>query len=120
MKHGDEHKSPDSYLPNFYALERDQNETLPSLNRIFCSIYHAMPLEIRPTKTTSMIYYVMGLQSKLDILLLERKSSSLNILFEDALEVEENIYASRRILEQVDFENHHLTKPTECENISFF
>jgi hypothetical protein len=68
-----------------------------------------MPLEIRPTETTAMIYYVMGLHSKLALLLLERKSSSLSSLFEDALEVEENIYASRKIQEQVDFENHAST-----------
>ena len=55
-----------------------------------------------------MIYYVMGLHSKLALIPLERKYSSLSIMFEDALEVEENICASRRILEQFDFENHHL------------
>jgi hypothetical protein len=64
-----------------------------------------MPLEIGPTETTAMIYYVMGLHSKLSLLLLEKKSSSLSSLFEDALEVEENMYASRRIRKQDDFEN---------------
>jgi hypothetical protein len=115
MKHWGEHKTPDSYLADFYALKREHNETLSAFHRRFCSIYHAMPLEIRPTETAAMIYYVMGLQSKLSLLLLERKSLSLNILFEDALEVEENICASRRIPEQVDFENHHLPEPTECQ-----
>jgi hypothetical protein len=41
MKHWGEHKSPDSYLVDFYALKREQNETLPAFNRRFCSIYHA-------------------------------------------------------------------------------
>ena len=58
-----------------------------------------------------MIYYVMGLHSKLALLLLERKSSSLSIMFEDALEMEKNICASRRIPKQFDFENHHLPEP---------
>jgi hypothetical protein len=44
-----------------------------------------------------MIYYVMGLHSELALLLLERKSSSLKQLFEDAEGVEENIRASRWI-----------------------
>ena len=70
-----------------------------------------MPLEIRPIETAASIYYVMGLHSKLALLLLERKYSSLSIMFEDALEVEENICASRRIREQLDFENHHLPEP---------
>jgi hypothetical protein len=97
VKHWGEHKSPYSYLVDFYAMKKEHNETLSTFNRRFCSIYHAMPLEIRPTETTAMIYYVMELHSKLSLLLLERKSSSLSILFEDALEVEENIHVSRRI-----------------------
>jgi hypothetical protein len=44
-----------------------------------------------------MIYYVKGLHSQLALLLLEINSSSLSRLFEDALEVDENIYASKRI-----------------------
>jgi hypothetical protein len=65
-----------------------------------------------------MIYYVMGLHSKLSLLLLENKSSSLSSLFEDALEVEENIHASRKIQDQVDFKNMHLLKQTKCEYVS--
>jgi hypothetical protein len=41
-------------------------------------------------------------------------------LFEDALEVEENICASRRIREQVDFENMHVLEPSECQYSSYF
>jgi len=95
MKHWGEHKSPDSYLVDFYALKREQNETLFAFNRRFHNIYHGMPLQIKPIEIVAMIYYVMGLHSKLALLLLERKYSSLSILFEDALEVEENICASR-------------------------
>ena len=79
-----------------------------------------MPLEIQPIETVAMIYYAMGLHSKLALLLLERKYSSLSILFEDALEVEENICASRRIPEQFDFENHHLPEPDKHQYDSDF
>jgi hypothetical protein len=97
LKHWCENKSLDLYLVDFYALKREENEALHVFNRRFYNIYHDMPLEIRPTETTAMIYYVMGLHSELALLLLERKSSSLRCLFEDALEIEENIRASRRI-----------------------
>lgn len=79
-----------------------------------------MPMKIQPTETAAMIYYVMGLHSQLFLLLLEINSSSLSRLFEDALEVEENIYASRRIWEHIDFENLHLLEPTECQYSSDF
>ena len=62
----------------------------------------------------------MGLDSKLALLLLERKYPSLSIIFEDALEVEENICASRRIPEQFDFENHHLPEPDKHQYDSYF
>jgi hypothetical protein len=69
-KHWGRSKSLDSYLANFYALKREQGEPLPVFNRIFYNIYHDMPLEIRPTETAAMIYYVMSLHSKLALLLL--------------------------------------------------
>ena len=67
-----------------------------------------------------MIYYVMGLHSELALILLEMKSSSLRILFEDAQGVEENIHASRRIREQVDFENPHAHEQGNYQYISNF
>jgi len=115
-----EHKSAESYLVDFYALKKQKNETLLVFNQRFCSIYYGIPLEIRPTEKTAMIYYVMGLHSELALFLLEGKSSSLKILFEDALEVEENIIASRRIREQADFENLHLLELAKCQYILDF
>ena len=120
FKHWGENKSLDLYLADFYALKKEEDETFPIFNRRFYNTYHAIPLEIRSTETTTIIYYVMGLHSKLSLLLLERKSSSLSIMFEDALEVEENICASRRIPEQFDFENHHLPELDKCQYSSYF
>jgi hypothetical protein len=62
----------------------------------------------------------MAQYSELVLFLLERKSSSLTSLFEDAQEVEENMCASRRTREQADFENPHLPEPTECRYGSDF
>jgi hypothetical protein len=74
-----------------------------------------MPLDMWPADTTAMIYYVMALHSKLSLLLLERKYSSSSVMFEDALEVEENIHVFRRIREQTDFENLHKFELAECQ-----
>jgi hypothetical protein len=41
-------------------------------------------------------------------------------LFEDAQGVEENTHASRRIREQVDFENLHAHEKTRCQYVSEF
>ena len=74
LKPGGENKSLDLYLTDFYSLKREEDKTLHIFNQIFDNTYHDMPLEIRPIETAAMIYYVMGLHSKLALLLLERKS----------------------------------------------
>jgi len=94
-KYWGEYKSLDSYLADFYALKREQGEALSIFNRRFYSIYHDMPLKFHPTETVAMIHYGMCLHSELALLLLERKSSFLTQLFEDAHEVEKNIRATK-------------------------
>jgi hypothetical protein len=49
LKYWGEYKSLDSYLADFYALKREQDEALPVFNRRFYRVYHDMPLEVRPT-----------------------------------------------------------------------
>ena len=120
LKYWGEYKSLDLYLADFYALKREQDEALSIFNRRFFNIYHNMPLEVRPTETTLMIHYVIGLHSELALLLLERKSSSLTQLFEDAQEVEENIRASRWIRIQVDFEKMRAHEQVERQYTSYF
>jgi hypothetical protein len=97
LKYWGEKKSLDSYLADFCSLKREKDEALSIFNRRFYGIYHDMTLKIHPTEIAAMIYYVMGLHSEISLLLLERKSSSLRSLFEDAQGVEENIRTSRRI-----------------------
>ena len=99
-----ENKSLDQYLIDFYTLRRGKEEALVVFNRRFYSVYHSIPLEIRPTKIAAMVYYVMAQHSDLVLFLLERKSTSLSHLFEDAKGVEKKIRASRRIQDPVYFE----------------
>jgi hypothetical protein len=120
LKYWGEYKSLDSYLADFYALKREQDEALPVFNRRFYRVYHDMPSEVRPTETFAMIYYIMGLHSDLVLLLLERNSPSLTRLFEDAQEVEENICASRRIRGRDFFENLQAHEQAECHYTSDF
>jgi len=120
LKYWGEYKSLDSYLADFYVLKREQNEALPVFNRRFYRVYHDIPSEVRPTETAAMIHYVACLHSELALFLLERKSSSLSQLFENAQEVEENIRASRRIQMQDDSENLQTYEQEDCQYTSDF
>jgi hypothetical protein len=48
LKYWGENKSLDQYLADFNALRRGEEEALVVFNMRFYSVYHSMPLEIRP------------------------------------------------------------------------
>jgi hypothetical protein len=114
-KHWGENKCLDQYLDEFCTLKREKEESLSVFNRRFHRTYYDIPLEIRPTEIAAMVYYLMAQHNELVLLLLERKSSSLGNLFEDAQEVEENICASRRIRQRVDFDNLLAHEKKQCQ-----
>jgi hypothetical protein len=55
-----ENKSLDQYWFEFISLRRGEEEALVVFNKRFYSVYHSMPMEIRPAKTSAMVYYVMA------------------------------------------------------------
>jgi hypothetical protein len=110
-----ENKSLDQYWSEFNALRRGEDEALAVFNRRFYSVYNNMPMEIRPTETSAMLYYIMAQHLELVLLLRERKSLSLVHLFEDVAEVEENIRASRWVHKQ---ENVHIQEEEDCQFVS--
>ena len=100
-----ENRSFDQYFTNFCTLKRGKEEALAIFNIRFCSVYHSIPLDIKPTEIVAMVYYVMDQHSDLVLFLLERKSSSLKQLFEDKKGVEENIRACKMLRDQAHVED---------------
>jgi hypothetical protein len=100
-------------------LRRGEEEALAILNRRFYSVYHSMIMDIRPTKTANMVYYVMAQHSELVLLLRETKYSSLRNLFEYTEEVEENIRARKGVRMQAYIENLHVHKQDDCQYVSY-
>ena len=76
-------------------MRRGEEEALDVFNMRFYNVYHSMTVEIRPTKIVAMVYYVMTQHLELILLPRERKYSLLRHLFEDVVEVEENIRSSK-------------------------
>jgi hypothetical protein len=81
LKCSGENKSLDQYWFDFNALRRGEEEALVVFNRRFYSVYHSMHMEIKPTDTVAMVYYIMAQHLELVLLLRERKYSSLRHLF---------------------------------------
>jgi hypothetical protein len=60
-----------------------------------------LPKEIQPTEATSMLHYATTLSPNLSLLILERKSITLQQMFTDAQKVEENLSACGKFLDHV-------------------
>ena len=87
----------DQILSKFYSMERQEDETMSSFNRIFASFYYKIPEEIQPLENDSKLYYASTFPPKLSLLLLERKSVTLQQMFVDSLEVENNLRVSKKL-----------------------
>ena len=55
-----------------------------------------MPKEVQPLENATKIYYATTFPPKLSLLLLERKSTTLQHMFTDCLEFEENLKMSKK------------------------
>jgi hypothetical protein len=115
-----ENKSLDQHWFEFNSLRRGEEEALVVFNRRFYSVYHSMSMEIRPTETAAMVYYVMDQHPKLVFLLRERKYSLLRHLFEDSEEVEENIRDNKGVYMQAYHEKLDVPKEEDCQHVSDF
>ena len=60
-------------------------------------MYSKLPTEIKPTDTSARITYANAFDSDFCRLLRERRSSSLSLMQDAALEVESNILASQKV-----------------------
>ena len=56
-----------------------------------------MPKEVQPLENAAKIYYATTFPLELSLLLLERKSTTLQHMFNDCLEVEENLKMSKNL-----------------------
>jgi hypothetical protein len=101
LRYWGENKSFDQYLIELNALKRKEDEVLTTFNIIFHSFYYNMPKDIQPSKIVAMLYYIKSQHPDLVFYLRERRSSSLEQLFVDAREIEENFWACDRLRDRV-------------------
>ena len=70
---------------------------MSSFNRIFASFYYNMPKEVQPFENDAKIYYAATFPPELSLLILERKSITMQHMFTNCLEVEENLKMSQKV-----------------------
>jgi hypothetical protein len=83
-------------------MKRQSNEIVSTFSRRLSSIYYNFPKEIQPIEFASMLQYATTLSANMYLLLLERKSVTLQQMFIDAQKVEENLSSCGKFLDQVE------------------
>ena len=64
---------------------------MSSFNRRFARFYYNMPKEIQSLENSTKLQYAIAFHPEMSLLLLEIKSVTLQHMFMDCLEVEDNI-----------------------------
>jgi hypothetical protein len=100
-----ERKSHHQYLSEFYAAKRMNDETVMKFNRRFQSLYYNFLLRFVLLKRASKVYYALAHHPNLDFYLRERKSSTLEQMFIDAEEIENNLWACGKLPGQMKDED---------------
>ena len=107
-------------------MKKQECETMSSFNRRFASFYYNMPKEIQPLENAAKLYYATTFPPQLSLLLLERKSVTLQHMFIDCLEVEENLRMYKKKSDQdsgdkmenkLDLVEKHKQKKTFSEHL---
>lgn len=89
-------KDPFKLLIKFNSLRKNDVEGVTSFNPKFLKSYHAILKNVRPLEVVAMTTYTIAHDSFFSTLkLIERHSSDLKAMFDEALEVEGNMLDSQ-------------------------
>jgi hypothetical protein len=90
------------YITKFGALKRKQGEFVSDFTKIFNKMYSKIPYEIKPIETSSKITFANAFDAEFSLLLRERRSVTLILMQEVAIEVESNILVTERLKSKND------------------
>ena len=75
-------------------MKRENGESISNFTKRFNNMYIKIPTKINPTDTLAKITHANTFDTDFCLLLRERRSASLSLMQDAALEVESNILAS--------------------------
>jgi hypothetical protein len=90
-------KNPLQLLTQYNNLKRTPSETVQEFSTRFMKVYSSIPAEVKPPPGAAQLRYVDSFDSDFTLLLRERRSTTLDDMMNDAIEVEVNLMASGKI-----------------------
>jgi hypothetical protein len=85
------------YLNEFGSLKKRANEIVDDFNRRFNKLYNKIPADIKPSQPTTKVTYVGAFDVDFSMTLRERRSPTLLVMQEDAIDIEGNMIASGKM-----------------------
>jgi hypothetical protein len=102
LKHWGDRRDFLYYITEFGNLKKENGESVSDFTKRFNRMYSKIPAEIKPTETSAQITYANSFDSEFCLLLRERRSATLSLMQDVALEVESNILAAHKLKGNVD------------------
>jgi ribonuclease HI len=97
LKHWGERRDLLYYITEFGNLRRENGESVSDFTKRFNKMFGKIPAEIKPTDASTKITYSSAFDPEFCLILRERRSATLALMQDVALEVESNIVASQKL-----------------------
>jgi hypothetical protein len=85
------------YLTEFGALRKKSSETVYEFIQRFNKLYSNIPTEVKPSHLVAKVTFAGAFNSDFTLLLRERRDTTLARIQGNAIEIESNMMASRKI-----------------------
>jgi hypothetical protein len=95
-KWGDK-KNPLQLLTQYNNMRKAPEETVQEFSVHFLKVYNSIPAEVKPPPGVAQLRYADSFDSDFTLLLRERRSTSLDAIMSNVVEVEVNMMASGKI-----------------------
>jgi hypothetical protein len=96
LKHWGDRRDFVYYIIEFDNLRKQSSESVSDFTKRFNQMYGKIPAEIKPSDASAKITYSDAFDSDFYLLLRERRSPTLSLMQDAALELESNILASQK------------------------
>ena len=84
-------------MTEFGALRKKNSESVLEFTQRFNKLYNKIPVEVKPPQPATKVTFAGAFDPNFSLLLRERRSTDLMKMKDDALEIESNMMASRKL-----------------------
>jgi hypothetical protein len=90
-------KNPLQLLTQYNNMKKAPEETVQEFSAHFMKVYNSIPAEVQPPPGAAQLRYADSFDNDFTLLLRERRSTNLDAIMSNAIEVEVNMMASGKI-----------------------